>query len=155
MSDNFDAARDAFNARMTAYETRSAADRDAAFAASRDASRRVGRGIAWLNDGRATYANGDYVGSAQSGAGESGIPDGRDSADRMHATTILKLARGTGNSPLPRETMRVNPSSRAMWVDSVAREALDNLASAVVVSSEEIMRRVVATRRRDLLPATV
>lgn len=150
-----DTSREAFNVRMLAYESRSDSDRAAAFAASSNGSSRTGRGIAWLNDGRATYANGDYVGSAQSGGGESGIPDGRDSADRMHATTILKLARGTGNSPLPRETMRVNPSSRAMWVDTVAREALDNLAASVVVPAEEIMRRVVATRRRDLLPAAV
>lgn len=155
MSDNFDAARDAFNARMLAYETRSATDRDAAFAASRTSASRFGRGIAWLNDGRATYANGDYVGSAKSGGGESGIPDGRDAADRMHATTILKLARGIGNSPLPRETMRVNSASRAMWVDSVAREAIDNMASSVVTSAETIMRRVVATGRRYLLPASV
>lgn len=156
MSNYSDANRSAeFAARMLAYETRSEADRAAAFAASNRNARRAGRGITWLSDGRQTYVNGDFVGSAHSGGGESGIPDGRDSADRMHATTILKLARGTGNTALPRETMRVSGNSRAAWVDSVAREALDNMAQSVVVSADAIMSRVVATGDRSLLPASV
>lgn len=147
----------AFQARMASYEARTALDILKAHQSDsgilRDA--RAGRGIAWINSGRQMYANGDFVGSAGSGAGESGIPDGRDSADRMHATTILKLARGTGNSALPRETVRVSNKSRAAWVDSVAREAIDNMASGVVTSAEKIMAAVVATGQRNLLPASV